>query len=175
MSRLGSDFRYALRTTVRGRSVTALAVLAFALGIGVTTAVFSIFNSVLLTPLPYPDPDELVVIYDTQPACATCPASFPKYHDWKDRSQVLAAIGGSTSASVVMTGKGDPERIAGMSATASLMDVFAVQPARGRWFTAEEDQPGGPKVVVLTHPFWMRRFNGSPAAVGQTVTFDGES
>jgi hypothetical protein len=93
MSRLVQDVRYALRTFVRGRFVTVLAVLAFGLGIGVTTAVFSIFNSVLLTPLPYPDSEELVVVYDTQPACTTCPASFPKYHDWRERNHVFAAIG----------------------------------------------------------------------------------
>ena len=96
MMRLGQDLRFAVRTAIRTRSVAALAILAFALGIGVTTAVFSIFNGVLLAPLPFPDPDELVMVYDTQPACATCPASFPKFHDWKGRNHVFAAIGGST-------------------------------------------------------------------------------
>src|SRR3954463_10565134 len=104
MGRLGQDIRYAVRTAVRTPSVSILAVLAFALGIGVTTAVFSIFSGVLLAPLPFPDPDQLVLVYDTQPACATCPASYPKYIDWKTRSQVFAAIGGSTQASFVMTG-----------------------------------------------------------------------
>ena len=95
MVKIAQELRYAARTFVRGRFVTGLAVLAFALGIGVTTAVFSIFNSVLLRPLPYPAPEELVMIFDTQPACVICPATFPKYHDWKDRSQVFAAIGRS--------------------------------------------------------------------------------
>ena len=135
MARLLQDFRYAFRTFVRGRSVSVLAVLAFALGIGVTTAVFSIFNSVLLKPLPYPDPDQLVIVYDTQPACATCPASFPKYHDWKERNQDFAAIGGSTPAAFVLTGYGDPERVSAMSTTASLIDVFGVRPMFGRWYT----------------------------------------
>jgi putative ABC transport system permease protein len=87
MGRLGQDIRYAARTAFRTRSVAILAILAFALGIGVTTAVFSIFNSVLLAPLPFPDPQELVAVYGTQPACATCPASFPKYYDWKTRTR----------------------------------------------------------------------------------------
>ena len=90
--RLVTDVRVAARTLVRGRFVSALAIVAFALGIGITTAVFSIFNGVLIAPLPYPDPDRLVVVYDTQPACATCPASFPKYHDWRARNQVFAAM-----------------------------------------------------------------------------------
>ena len=140
--------------------------LAFALGIGVTTAVFSIFNSVLLAPLPYPDPDALVMVFDTQPACATCPASFPKYHDWKSRNQVFAAMGGSTEASFVLTGSGDPEQVRGVYTTASLMDVFRVQPVIGRWYTEQEDQPGAGKVVVLAYKFWSRRFNRDLSVLG---------
>ncbi len=168
------DLRYAFRTFVRGRSVTALAVLAFALGIGITTAVFSIFNAVLLRPLAYPDSAELVSVFDTQPACATCPASFPKYHDWKERNQVFAAMGGSTPASFVLTGRGEPERVAGMATTASLGDVLRVQPLMGRWYTDAEDQPGGPKVAVLSYRFWSRRLNQDPGVVGQRLTLDGE-
>jgi putative ABC transport system permease protein len=173
MRRLGQDLRFAARTFVRGRSVTVLAVVAFALGIGVTTAVFSIFNSVLLKPLPYPDSHELVIVFDTQPACATCPASWEKFHDWKARNQVFEAMAGSTPASFVLTGKGDPERVLGMSTTATLPDVFATRPAIGRWFTPEEAQPGGPRVAVLSHGFWMRRFNGDARVLGQGVVLDG--
>ena len=174
MSRLLHDLRLAVRTLARARFVSGLAILAFALGIGVTTAVFSIFNGVLLEALPYPDPDRLVVVNDTQPACATCPASLPKYHDWKTRNQVFAAIGGSTQATLVMTGHGEPANVAGMSTTASLADVFGVRPSLGRWYTEDEDQPGGPKVVVLTHAFWMLHFNEDRAVLGRTVTFNGE-
>src|SRR5512145_1117037 len=104
MSRFAREIRIAARALVRARFVSVLALIAFALGIGVTTAVFSIFNSVLLKPLPYPQPDRIVSVYDTQPACKTCPASFPKYHDWKARNRVFDAIGGSTQASFVLTG-----------------------------------------------------------------------
>ena len=174
MSRLGQDVRFAVRTAIRTRSVAGLAILAFALGIGVTTAVFSIFNGVLLAPLPFPDPGELVSVYDTQPACATCPASFPKYTDWKARNQVFAAMGGSTQASFVLTGLGSPEQVNGLSTTASLNDVFRVQPILGRWYTDDEDRFGGPKVVVIAYRFWQRRFNGDPSAVGRRLVFDGE-
>src|SRR2546423_13342533 len=104
MSRLVLDLKAAWRAAIRAQFVSGLAVLAFALGIGVTTAVFSIFNSVLLRPLPYPHPERIVAVYDTQPACATCPASYPKYIDWKTRNQVFEAIGGSTNRSFAMTG-----------------------------------------------------------------------
>jgi putative ABC transport system permease protein len=174
MRTLIREVRYAIRTALRARSVTALAVLAFALGIGVTSAVFSIFNSVLLAPLPYPDPDALVMVFDTQPACDTCPASFPKYHDWKSRNHVFAAIGGSTEASFVLTGRGDPEQVRGVYTTASLIDVFRIQPILGRWYTEQDDQPGAGKVVVLAYTFWSRRFNHDPSVLGTRVIFDGE-
>jgi putative ABC transport system permease protein len=168
------ELGYALRTFVRGRSVSVLAVLAFALGIGITTAVFSIFNAVLLRPLAYPDSQELVAVFDTQPACNTCPASFPKYHDWKERNQVFAAIGGSAPASFVMTGRGEPERVSGMATTASLGDVLGVRPLMGRWYADSEDRPGGPKVVVLSYRFWTRRLNRDPSVIGQRLTLDGD-
>jgi predicted permease len=169
------EIKVAVRALTRSRFVSALAIIACAMGIGVTTAVFSIFNAVLLKPLPYPDPSELVVVFGTQPACPTCPASFPKYHDWKSRNRVFSAMGGSTPASFVMTGNGtDPIRVTGMATTASLAEVFRVQPGIGRWYTEREDQPGGPKLVVLSHGFWTRHFNGDPRVVGRKVMFDGE-
>src|SRR5687768_17049432 len=139
MSQTVQDFRLALRATRRSLLVSTLAIVAFALGIGVTTAVFSIFYGVLLKPLPYPEPDQLVIVYDTQPACATCPASFPKYHDWKARNPVFAAIGGMSGAGFVMSGQGDPVRVRGQRATATIVDVFRIQPVLGRWFSEAED------------------------------------
>src|SRR5262249_60206467 len=110
--RLLLELKVAVRTAMRSRFVSVLAIIAFALGIGVTTAVFSIFNGVLLQPLPYPNPEQLVAVYDTQPACSTCPASFPKYQDWKTRNQGFSAIGGSSQQRFVLPGQGDPQRIA---------------------------------------------------------------
>jgi putative ABC transport system permease protein len=167
------EIKSAGRTLVRSRFVSVLAIVAFALGIGITTAVFSIFNGVLLQPLPYPHPDQLVVVYGTQPACSTCPASFPKYYDWKTRNNVFSAMGGSTQASFVMTGNGQPARVSGVFTTASLSDVFGVPPQIGRWYTEAEDQPNGPKVVVLSYELWNSRFAADPAVIGKTVTFDG--
>jgi putative ABC transport system permease protein len=175
MNRLLYDVRVAGRALVRARFVSALAVIAFALGIGVTTAVFSIFHGVLLEPLPFPEADRIVRVYDTQPACTTCPVSFPKYHAWRERNRVFAAIGGSVSTSRVLTGSAEPARVQGMSTTASLVDVFGVHPAMGRWYSEAEDRPGGPKVVVLTHDLWTRWLGADPAAVGKTIQLNGES
>ena len=175
MGRLGQEVRFAARTLIRSRFVTTLAVLAFALGIGVTSAVFSIFNGVLLRPLPFPDWQDLVMVYDTQPACSTCPASFPKYTEWKTRNTVFATIGGSVNVSLTLTGAGEPTRIPGVGATASLVDVFGVPPLLGRWHTEQEDQFGGPLVVVLAHDLWTRQFNADPSILGRRLTFDGKS
>src|SRR4029077_8420715 len=116
----------------------------------------------------------LVAVYGTQPACATCPASYPKYIDWKTRNQVFSAMGGSTQASFVMTGQGSAEQVSGVAATASLNDVFRVPPQLGRWFTQDEDTFGGPKVVVLGWRFWQRRFSGDPSIVGRKLILDGD-
>src|SRR5216684_9241879 len=166
MSRLILDLKVAARTAGRARFVSVLAVIAFALGIGVTTAVFSIFNGVLLQPLPYPHPERLVAVYDTQPACDTCPASYPKYIDWRERNQVFSAIGGSNQQPYVLTGHGDPARVSTARTTASLADVFGVTPQIGRWYTEDEDRPGGPNVVVFMHDFWSQRFGRDPGVVG---------
>lgn len=173
MSRFTQDLRHALRACLRAPLVSILAIIAFALGIGVTTTVFSIFYNVLLKPLPFPRPEELVMVFDTQPACATCPASYPKYHDWKTRNQVFSAVGGSTPSGFVLSGSGDPVQVAGMATTTSLVDVFGIQPAIGRWYSDAEDQPNGRKVVVLSYPFWTRQFARDPAVPGRTVTLNG--
>ncbi len=151
-----------------------MAVLSLGLGIGANTAVFSVVHAVLLAPLPYPEPDRIVVIYDTQPDCKTCPASYPKYIDWRDQNRVFDVIGGANGASVVMTGRGEPERLMVAQVTASLFRVFGVPPQLGRGFTEQEDQPGGPKVAILNHGFWERRFGRDPDILGQTLVLDDE-
>jgi len=159
---------------MRGRFVSTMAIVAFALGIGITTAVFSIFNGVLLAPLPFPEPDRIVSVYDTQPACATCPASLPKYHDWRERNRVFTAIGGSMDVTFVMTGSGDPVRVAAARTTASLVDVLGVSPQIGRWYSDREDVSGGPGVVVLQHDLWVRQFAADSGIVGRKITLDGK-
>ena len=174
MPRLLLDLRLAFRSLLRGRAITAFAVLAFALGIGITTAVFSLFYAVLLKPLPFPDPDQLVMVYDTQPSCTSCPASFEKHIDWKTRSTVFAALGGSSTGTAVITEAGEPERVPMSPATASLVDVFRVPPAIGRWFNETEDASGGPKVVVLSDGFWRRKLNADPNVLGRKLTINAE-
>ena len=174
MGRWGSELKLALRSLRRLKTATAFAVVAYALGIGITTAVFSLFYGVLLKPLPYPKPDELVAVYDTQPACKTCPASWEKYIDWSTRNKVFSVLGGSMTSLVVVTGVGEPERVPAARATYTLASVFGVTPAVGRWFDESEDQAGGPKVVVLSDAYWHRRFDADRGVLGKTMTIDDE-
>ena len=151
------DVRFALRLFARNPWFAALAVVALALGIGANTAVFSVVHAVLINPLPFPNPDALVAVYDTQPFCPTCPASFPKYVDWRDQNAVFDAIGGSSPGSSILTGKGNPERIRTTRVTASLFRVFQLPPVVGRWIAEDEDKPGGAPVAVLSYGFWQER------------------
>lgn len=174
MGKWGSEIKLALRSLVRLRTAMGFAIVAYALGIGITTAVFSLFYGVLIKPLPYPNPDELVAVYDTQPACKTCPASWEKYIDWTTRNKVFSVMGGSMTTLSVVTGIGEPERIGCVRATYTLATVFGVTPALGRWFNAQEDAPGGPKVVVLSDGYWRRKFNADRNVLGRTMTIDDE-
>jgi putative ABC transport system permease protein len=173
MRRIANDMRMGLRSLRKIRGATALAIVAFALGIGITTAVFSVFYGVLLKPLPYPDADRMVRVFDTQPACKTCPASYTKYVDWRTRNTVFQEIAGVSNRTAVVTGLGDAERVTIQNATWSVPAVFKVQPAIGRWFTEAEDVPGGDRVVVLGHEYWKDHFGGRPTAIGQGITIDG--
>ena len=166
------DVRFGARLLRKSPGFLAMAVLALGLGIGANTAVFSVVHGVLLAHLPYPEPERLVAIYDTQPDCKTCLASFPKSVDWRDQNRVFDVIGGSVPADAVMTGRGEPERVAIATTTASVFRVFGVPPRLGRWFTDEEDRPGGPKVALLSYGFWARRFGRDPRILGQTVVLD---
>jgi putative ABC transport system permease protein len=172
MDALKQDLRFGLRLLARTPGVLVTAVLALALGIGANSAVFSLVYNVLLKPLPYPEPDRVVAIYDTQPALKTAPASYPKYIDWRDQNRVFDAVGGSVPSTSVLTGAGDPERIRTSRTTASLFRVFAVQPQLGRWFREDEDKPGGANVTLLSYGFWERRFARDPSIVGRTITLD---
>ncbi len=173
MSGIGRDVRYGLQVMWRGRGTTGLAVLAFALGIGTTTAVFSLFYGVLIKPLPYPHPEQLVMVFGTQPACATCPASYPEYTAWRTRNHVFSAVGGSTANLFTVTGSGEPERVRGSKATWTLLDVFGITPELGRWFTEAEDAPNGPAVAVISDGLWTRRFGRRADILGRTITLDG--
>jgi putative ABC transport system permease protein len=175
MDRLWQDLRYGVRLLVRFPGVTAAALLALALGTGVNTALFSIVNTVLLTPLPFPDADELVQVWRTElPRLQFGSASHSRYVDWRARNRVFGEMGAFAPAGLTLTGRDAPERIGGARATASFFDTLAAPPVLGRYFAAAEDVPGGQKVIVLGEQYWQRRFGGDRQMIGQTLTIDGD-
>ncbi len=174
MHTLWQDLRFGTRAIRRSPGFAALAVAALALGIGANTAVFSAVHAVLLEPLPFRDPSRLVMVFDVQPEVPQAPASMPIYVDWRDQNQVMDSVGGFTGRGTVLTGDGDPVRLRAGVITATLMPVLGVRPLVGRWFTPEEDQPGGPKAVILSYTTWQTRFGGDPSIVGKTITLDGQ-
>ena len=173
---LVKDARLAFRMLRRERGFTAAAVLTLALGIGVNTAVFSVVRSVVLSPLPYSDPDRLVCIRQTLmeiPGLSDYLVVIPDYEHWRDQNQVfetLAAYGMLKEAN--LSGNGELERIDATNVTWDFFPMLGVRPALGRSFLPEEDRPGGPPVVVLSHSLWQRRFRSDPNLVGKTITLN---
>jgi putative ABC transport system permease protein len=170
------DLRYALCGLSRRPAFTFAAVLTLALGIGATTAIFSVVYSVLIKPLPYPNADELVRIRhlirpDGNVDLTTAPSM---YFTYRDESRTLAEIGLWWEAGMTLTGLGDPERVRGVFASHGTLQALGVQPMLGRWFTEAEHgrAADGPAPVILSHAFWQRRFGGDAAALGRVLTLD---
>lgn len=171
------DLRYALRMLLKNPGFTAIAIIALALGIGANTAIFSVVNTVLLRPLPYKDPEQLVMVWEDASKIGY-PRDTPaaaNYVDWRDQNQVFEGVAAIAEESFNLTGAGDPERLEGRTVSAKLFPILGVEPQVGRVFTAEEDQPGAQRVVLLSYGLWQRRFGGDPSIVGKPLTLNGES
>ena len=173
---LVQDFRYAVRTLWRQPAFAAVALVTLAVGIGANTAVFSVVNGVLLRPLPYPDADGLVMVFRTVPryGFARSTSSYPDFADWRAAGADVAQLAAYAPTSLTSLSADGAERWVGYRATADLSPVLGVAPAVGRWFTAAEDQPGAPPVIVLSHSLWQSRFAGDPGVTARAVTLNGE-
>ena len=174
----GQDLRYGLRMLRKSPGFTAVAVLSLALGIGANTAVFSVVNAIVLQPLPYAEPERLVnvaVKNDASPRSGGF--STADFKAVSDQSRSLSAIGAidHVDGGVTLTGRGDAEQVQSTLVTAGLIPALGVPPMLGRTAVPAEDKEGGARVVVLSHRFWRERFAESSAALGQTLTLDGES
>ena len=169
---IARDVRHALRMLVRTPAFSAVAIMTFAVGIGVNTAVFSVVNSVLLRPLPYPDADRIAMVWvdNTREHIKEDINSYPNYRDWRDQNSSFAHLSGYTEAAFALTGAGEPERLIGAEVTANFFDVLGMKPIAGRLFTPANEVEGQDGVVVISHGLWQRRFGGAPGAIGQTIT-----
>jgi putative ABC transport system permease protein len=174
MGTLLKDVRYAARVLRKSPGFTAVAVIAVALGVGANTAIFSVVNAVLLKPLPYRDPGQLVLILHNYPKLdLKAPTSAAGYAYYRDHNQSFSDVAAFSPSSLNLTGEGEPERLSVMQVTANLFPMLGSQPEQGRTFSADENQAGKEKVAVLSDAFWRRRFAGLPV-MGKTVTLNGE-
>jgi putative ABC transport system permease protein len=169
------DIAYALRTLRKSPAFTVVAVITLALGIGANTAIFSVVRGVLLRPLPFRDPESLVLVPAVYGAKTSPYLSPANAYDWRDQSRSFTSFSVIQSRSAVITDAGDPERLRGFAVSAEFFPLLGVQPVRGRLaFTPEEARWKGEKVVVLNETVWRTRFGGNPNIVGSNITLDNE-
>jgi predicted permease len=166
---LGADLRYGARTLRRYPGFAAAAALTLALGIGVTTALFSVVEAVLLQPLPFGDPARTVVVWSSWKDFPKTWVSYDEYELYRDRTGTFDAIALFADYPATVTGGAEPERVRAAQVSRDILRVLGVSPALGRGFLPEEDAPGGPQVAVIGHSLWQRRFAADPSAVGRTI------
>ena len=172
MENLLSDTRYAIRNLLRRPAFTLIAVVTLALGIGANTAIFSAVNALLLKPLPFPELDRVVAIWDKMPSRGVLhnEVTVANYLDLKNQNQTFEQLALYRWWSPNLTGVEPPERLQGFQVTANLFDALGMKPIMGRNFTEEENQPGKDAVVIITHSLWQRRFGGDPEILNKTIT-----
>jgi putative ABC transport system permease protein len=176
MQTLWQDLRYGARMLMRKPGFTLIAIITLALGIGANAAIFSVVNAVLLRPLPFNEPDRLMMIRETKlpqfPEFSVAPGNFL---DWQKQNTVFERLIAVRSAAFNLIGTGEPERLRGMSVTDGFYAMLGAQPQMGRVFLPEEDQPGHNNVVILSYGLWQRRFGADPNILNQAITLDGQS
>jgi len=168
--------RYGARMLLKSPGFTVVAVLTLALGIGANTAIFSVVNFVLLRPLEYANPDQLVMVWErnTKKGWNESPTSFADFVDFRDNAKSVELVA-FTDTNFNLTGGDQPERVAGLRVSANLFSLLGVNPARGRWFAPGEDKPGAGHVLILSYGLWQRSFGGNSNLVNRTVQLNGQS
>lgn len=174
MEAVARDVQHSLRLFRQSPGFTLAAMAALALGIGTNTAIFSVVNSVLLKPAPFPDPDRLVLFQNTSPRGADTSASPAKFNAWRSETNVFQDVSAFRTGAVNLTGGAFPEQLRSAQVSADFFRLFGAAVLRGRTFTPQEDLPHGDHVVVLSQGFWARRFGSDARLIGQTVSLGGD-
>ena len=178
MSTFLQDLLFGTRMLYKNRGFTSVALIALAVGIGANTAIFSVVNSVLLHPLPFRDPQRLIMIWENYQQRGgperewASPADF---RDFRDQAQSFEHVAALVGWGPTLTGQGEPEDLQGAGVSYDTFEMLGVEPALGRNFRPDEDQAGAERVVVLSHQFWQRRLAADPTVVGKSLTLSGES
>ena len=169
-------FRFALRSLRQSPGFTLVAVLALALGIGANSAIFSLINAIFLRPLPYAHPEQIVQVTssDAQRNLDRVGMSWPRLLAVRERQDVFSDMSVATQTAFTVTGRGDADQVQGLIVSANYFPLLGTQPVAGRNFLPEEDQPGGPPVVMLSYGYWQAHFAGRQDAIGQSLTIDGK-
>ena len=174
MTNFWQDVRYGLRVLLKSPGFTAIAVLTLALGIGANTALFSVVNGVLLSPLPYPEPDRLLAVYASTPSFDESSISYPNFLDWHKDNHSFSALGAFRPDDYNLTGAGEPERLHGHQISAEFFSALGISPILGRDILPEEDRAGGTPVVLIGDGLWKRKFGLSRDVLGKSITLNGK-
>jgi predicted permease len=174
MERLLQDLKYALRTLAQQRAFTLAAVLALALGIGATTAVFTVVDAVVLRPFPFPNPDGIVVFMNAGQGGENPSASPAKYEHWREQTSVVQDVTAYRSEVLNYAAADVPQQIQAVQASEPIFRLFGAHTLIGRTYSPQENSPGGPRVVVLSYGWWQRAFAGDPKIVGRTILLSGD-
>jgi putative ABC transport system permease protein len=175
LERFAQDLRYGARMLQRSPGFAVVAVLTLALGIGINTALFSVVNGVLLSPLPYPHPEQLVSLFESKPHFEKGSFSYLNFLDFQQQNRTLAAIAAYRHTSFTLSGSGQAEQLEGQMISAGLFSMLGIQPVAGRLFTPEEDRLGTTPAVILSTELWKRKFGGAPEVIGKSILLDGIS
>ena len=178
MDALWKNLIYSLRMLLKRPSLTIVAIIAIALGIGANTAIFSVVNTVLLQPLPYEQPQQLVMLAAearNQALDGRGTFSLPDFLDIQQQSKTLEYVATYQGSGTIITEGGEPERLLGAAVTADYFPLLRVKPVLGRVFTRDEDKPGAPQVIVLSYSLWQRRFGGDPNIIGREIDLGGKT
>ena len=176
METLAGDTRHALRRLRKTPTFTAAAILTLALGIGGTTAIFAVIDSILIKPLPYPRAEDLVSVWHTASGLPGLPGSLgcspSMYFTYREENRIFQQFGVWSLGGTSITGVAEPEMPRALFVTYGVLDTLGVKPLLGRWFSQADDAPGSPETAMLTYGYWQRRFAGDPSIVGRTLTID---
>ena len=175
LERLIQDLRFGVRMLAKSPGFAAVAILTMTLGIGANTALFSVVNGILLNPLPYPDPDQLVTLAESKPNFDSGSISFPNFRDWRKANRTFSMMGISRSYSYSLTGRGEAEQVSAEFISSDYLAVLGVKPVIGRLFAEGEDEIGASPIVLIGEGFWNRKFGAARDIVGQGLTLDGKT
>ena len=175
MNNLFQDLRYGLRGLLRQPAFSIVAVCSLALGIGANTAIFSVVNGVLLNPLPYPQPEQLVTLHQSKPNFEMGAMPYPNFRDLQKQNQTFSAMAISRAFAFSLIDAGEPERVRARLVSADYFSVLGVKPALGRTFVAAEDESGSGPVALISEDLWQRKFGATPSVLGKGITLDDKS